>query len=367
MVGVGIIGMGSISLQHVKAYKAFPECCRIYGIYDRHREKAEEKQRALNLEADIYTDYREILKDSRIQLVSICLPPFLHREIAVASMLAGKDVLVEKPMAPSLEECDEMLEIQKKTGRYLGVVSQNRYTKDNAFLREMMKTGRLGTLLWGEAASCWYRGNGYYALKWRGSWELEGGGCLLNHGVHQIDLLNWILGKPREVYGVTANLNHRESQVEDQAAVILKYPQGAVVTLTITLNAHEERQEIHLEGSRAGIRVPFSLSCKFQREDGFPLENQEEREALEKEYEAVKAPGHEPFAEQIEEVLRSVETGKCLGVTGDEGRDSVEVITAVYASAVSGKPVKLPIGRDSYFYKGKDRIKLLKGEEKENV
>lgn len=366
MVGVGILGMGSIAAQHIKAYKLFPQYCRIYGVYDRNRENARKKLKMLQVDGDIYTEYTEFMKDTRIQLVSICLPPFLHRGAAIACMLAGKDVLVEKPMAPSLEECDEMLEIQKKTGRYLGVVSQNRYLKDNVVLKQIITTGRLGTLLWGEATSCWYRGEAYYKNGWRGKWESEGGGCLLNHGVHQIDLLNWILGKPCEVYGVINNKNHRESQVEDQAFAILKYSGGMILTLKVSLNSHKEEQGIHLEGSNAGISTPFLLSCKIQKEDGFPQENFREKTDLLKECKGIKKAEYSLFAGQINEVLSGIMTGKTLGVTGDEGRDSIEVITALYASAVWGKPVKLPIGPESDFYKKRNRIKLLRGEEIEN-
>ena len=365
MVGVGIIGMGSISGQHIEAYKTFQKRCRIYGVYDRKKEKAVEKSQVYGLQADIYTDYRELLKDSRIQLVSICLPPFLHKTVAIDCMKEGKDVLVEKPMAPSLEECDEMLQVQKKTGRYLGVVSQNRYLKDYVFLKKMIQTGRLGVLLSGSAKSCWYRGEAYYKPEWRGTWEFEGGGCVLNHAVHQIDLLNWMLGKPRTVLAMTANVNHRKSQVEDLAAAILQYDRGMMVTLQTSLIAQQEEQGILLEGMEAAVSAPISFSCKIQMENGFPRNDVKKKEEFEQEYTKLKGPFQTPFFGQINDVLESVETGEEKGVTGYDGRDSIEVITAIYASARGKMPVELPIGSSSYFYKKETRMKQLKGEEKE--
>lgn len=351
MLGIGVIGTGSIANQHIKSYNFFKERCQILALYARNREKALEKKKEFLLDAIVYTDYKELLKNPDVNLVSICLPPFLHCQVAIDCMLAGKHVLVEKPMAPTLEECDEMIRVQREMGCYLGVISQNRYTKDNFFLKSMIEHGKLGSVFMGEVKSCWYRGESYYLPQWRGTWELEGGGCVLNHSIHQIDLLNWILGKPCEVYAVTANLNHPNSEVEDLAAAILQYSNDVVVTLNTSLISHGEEQLIRIQGSTASLSAPFAVECNIQREDGFPMVNEKYKEQLKREYEEMKVIHYTGFLGQIAEVLETIESGKFLGESAIAGRDAVEVATAIYASASLKRPVQLPLNKTSIFYK----------------
>lgn len=363
MIGIGIIGMGSISAQHIKAYQFFEDRCRINAIYDRKYKKAAEKKDAFNLECEIYTDYQDLLADDKVQLVSICLPPFMHAKAAVDCMYAGKHVLVEKPMAPSLEECDRMIQVQKETGCYLGVVSQNRYTKDNFFLKNAVSKDEIGRVLFGKVESCWYRGEAYYAPEWRGTWELEGGGCVLNHAIHQIDLLNWIVGMPKEVYAVTANANHKLSEVEDLAAAILKYDSGAVITLTASLVTHGGNQTLALHGTKASLSSPFTIESNMQKDDGFPLENTEVKEQMEKEYKEMNDILYTNYLGQINDILKFLETGENGGVSAFDGRNAVEVAAAVYASAATGKVIKFPLTEPSDFYYKESRLKQLKSEE----
>lgn len=362
MTGVGIIGTGSISESHIRAYQQFSGRCRIAALYARTPEKAVKKKEAFHLDAKVYTDYRKLLEDPEVQLVSICLPPYLHAGVAVECMYAGKHVLLEKPMAPSLEECDRMLAVQKSTGCYLGIVSQNRYRKEHLFLKKMVESKAIGSVLSGEVKSCWYRGNAYYAPKWRGNWETEGGGCILNHAIHQIDLMNWILGKPCEVYAVMKNLGHPGSEVEDMAAAILRYSSGAVFTLNVSLVSHGEEQSIRLQGTKAALTVPFAVESCIENEAGFPKENGELKDLLNREYQSMEDFHFSDFAGQIDMVLKALETGKNGGVTGRDGRAAVEVATALYESAVTKTAVKLPINERSDFYSSERRLMRLKAE-----
>lgn len=366
MIGIGIIGTGSISAQHIKAYQFFKERCRIRALYDRTYEKAAEKKEEFNLDCSVYTDYRELLEDDSVQMVSICLPPFMHAEIAEACMRAGKHVLVEKPMAPSLEECDRMIQVQRETGCYLGVVSQNRYQKDNLFLKHAVERGKIGRVLFGKVESCWYRGENYYAPKWRGTWELEGGGCVLNHAIHQIDLLNWIAGQPKEVYAAVENVNHSQSEVEDLATAVLRYESGAVITLTTSLVTHGEGQSLTLHGTKASLSAPFTVNSNVEQENGFPMENQKMRAQIEENYKESGEVLYANYLGQIDDILEFLETGKSGGVSAFDGRNAVEVATAVYASAAEGKTVSLPITQTSEFYYRESRLKRLKSEEKQD-
>ena len=142
MTGVAVIGTGVISESHIEAYLAFQDRCHIAALCDLVPQKAEALKEKYHLkDTAVYSGCKEMAERSDIRLVSICTPPFTHGESAVICMKAGKHVLVEKPMASSLEECDEMMRVQRETGCYLGVVSQNRYLRDNRSLKSVISSG----------------------------------------------------------------------------------------------------------------------------------------------------------------------------------------------------------------------------------
>ena len=161
MLKVAVIGCGNISGSHIKAYLEFPELCQITALCDIYPEKAEKRKAEFGLaEARIYASHEELLASESVDVISVCTPPYVHSEIAVHGMEAGSNVLVEKPMAASLEECDQMLEAEKRTGKTLGVIAQNRF-----------RTPFMNLKLHTEIDSFWWRGHCYYDLWWRGSWQ----------------------------------------------------------------------------------------------------------------------------------------------------------------------------------------------------
>lgn len=350
MINVAVVGTGNISPMHIKGYLAFPELCRIKALVDIYPEKAEDKKKTFSLDADVYDSIDGILGRDDIELVSIATPPYTHAELAIKAMKAGKHVLVEKPMAASLEECDKMLRVSKKTGRILAQIAQNRFKTSVMSLKAILDSGSIGKILTAQIDSLWWRGHCYYDLWWRGSWEKEGGGCTLNHAVHHIDMLCWMMGLPNCVTAVLGNLAHDNAEVEDISIAILQYGNGALGQLTSSVIHHGEEQRIAFQGEAAGVEIPWKAHASLSKSNGFPIENTELEEKLNKmfnEYTPLENEGH---TAEIENVLLAVKNGDKPLITGDDGRKTVELITAIYKSGFSGQTVTLPLEKDDPFY-----------------
>lgn len=351
MIGVAIVGTGIISEQHIKAYKMFADRCEILAVCDIFPEKAKTQKEKYNLKnAIVYEDYHQMLERKDIQLVSICTPPFTHASCAIDCMQRGKHVLVEKPMASSLDECDQMIQTQRKTGSFLSVISQNRYTEENQKLKKLLASGIAGKIYFGQVESFWFRGHSYYDLWWRGTWEKEGGGSTLNQAVHQIDLLNWMMGRPKTVTAILGNVAHNNAEIEDVSAAVFTYENGAMVTLTTSLVTHGEGQRIILQCEKASLSSPWDVKCSSSTPSGFPERNTEMETLIRKAYDAMPKPVYTGHAGQIDNVLHFLETGEQAVEGSRDGRLALEVITAIYQSGFTSKTVSLPIDMNSPFY-----------------
>ena len=349
MIRVAIVGTGNISHAHVQGYLQFPDRCQIVALVDIVPEKAQRMKEQYHLEADVYDDHQAILPRQDIDLVDICTPPYVHASISINCLRSGKNVVCEKPMAASLEECDEMLRARDESGKKLSIIAQNRFRQPIADLKALLDSGIAGPVRHAQVDSFWWRGHCYYDLWWRGTWEKEGGGCTLNHAVHHIDMLCWMMGLPEKVTSVIANVAHDNAEVEDLSATILQYP-GALGQLTASVVHHAEEQQLIFQCEKAKIAAPFSCYASVSKPNGFPERN----EALEKEiadYAAslprVKWEGH---TGQLESILTSLETDAPIAITGEDGRRTIELITSVFKSGATGQTVSLPLQKDDPFY-----------------
>jgi UDP-N-acetyl-2-amino-2-deoxyglucuronate dehydrogenase len=351
MIKVAIVGTGSISQEHIKGYLQFPDRCKIVALVDIYPEKAEEKRQRFNLvEADVYDDHKKILDREDIDLIDICTPPYVHAEIAISSLNAGKNVMGEKPMAASLEECDAMIEAAKANNKLLSVVAQNRYRTSYMKLKKTLDSGLAGDIVHAQIDSLWWRGHSYYDLWWRGTWEKEGGGCTLNHAVHHIDMAAWMMGMPEEVQAIMSNTSHDNAEVEDISISILKYENGALGQITSSVVHHGEEQQVVFQGKNARISAPWKVYASTAKSNGFPERNVSLEEEIEKYYEGLSETKYEGHAAQIDDVLNYFETGKKVLVSGEDGKKSLELITAIYKSAAARQPVKLPLSKKDPFY-----------------
>ena len=210
MINVAIVGTGNIANAHVTGLLTFPERCKIVALCDIYPEKAKAMKEKYALDCEVFADHQKMLDSQvKIDLVHVCTPPYVHCEIAVNSMNAGCNVVVEKPMATCLEECDRMMETEKRNGVTMACIAQNRFRNSIYRLKKTVDSNLAGKICLANVQSAWWRGHCYYDLWWRGTWEKEGGGPTLNHAVHHIDMLNWLEGRlPESVMAMLANVMH---------------------------------------------------------------------------------------------------------------------------------------------------------------
>ncbi|WP_338554336.1 Gfo/Idh/MocA family oxidoreductase [Paenibacillus sp. KS-LC4] len=350
MLKVAVIGAGAISSAHLEAYKAFGERCKVVAICDSYMDKAQAKQEQFQLEgAKIAADYKELL-GAEIDLVSICTPPYTHAPIAVDFLNAGKHVLVEKPMASSLQECDLMNEAARRSGKILSVVAQNRFKTPMMKLKSVVDSGLMGPIVHAQVDSFWWRGHCYYDLWWRGTWEKEGGGCTLNHAVHHIDALLWMMGQPSELQAFMANTSHDNAEVEDLSMAMLRFPQGALGMVTSSVVHHGEEQQLIFQGKQARVSVPWKMNASIAQPNGFPIANEELEQQLQSLYDGLPEVAYTGHSGQIDNVLTAIETGAPVLIDGISGRSTLEFITGIYKSASTGEKVSFPLIQSDPFY-----------------
>ncbi|MET3505319.1 Gfo/Idh/MocA family protein [Halalkalibacter oceani] len=350
MLNVAIIGLGAISPSHIEGYKQFSDRCRIVALCDLDPEKAKQRAAEFNLQAEVYQEYEEIVKRSDIDLVSVCTPPFTHAQIAIDLLNSGKHVLVEKPMASSLEECDAMNEAAERNKRILSVVAQNRFRTPMMKLKHVLETGLMGPIVHTQVDSFWWRGHSYYDLWWRGTWEKEGGGCTLNHAVHHIDIFLWMNGMPAEITAVASNTSHDNAEVEDLSIAIGRYDNGSLAQITSSVVHHGEEQQLIFQGKHARVSAPWKVKASQSKQNGFPETDPALEGKLQDVYDQQPEVEHEGHAGQIDDVILAIEGKKAVLVDGVQGRQTLEFISAIYQASSLGQSVKLPLDKESPFY-----------------
>lgn len=354
MLKVMIIGCGGIAPAHIEGYLHADEETKIVLLADQNTERANGLIQRYGLkDARALADYREGLDEADV--VSVCTPPALHCEIAVAALSHGCHVLLEKPMAPSLAECDRIIETAEAQGRCLSVVVQSRFISGIRNAIDIVKSGAYGRNLYARIHSVWYRGESYYDLGWRGRWEVEGGGCTQNHSIHHIDLLLWAKGMPSSVSAVMTNLNHHNSQEEDFSSSVLRYHDGSIAELTSSLVSHGEPQKLIFQMEKAGLAIPFEAYASKPRENGFPMPDDEMIEKLTADFNSRPKLKLENHDGQVNNFLRAINGREALAATGQDGRNCIELITGVYQSAITHREVAFPIDKNGVFYTGEWR------------
>src|SRR5258708_5532124 len=249
--GFGIIGCGVIAPTHASAVAALPNA-RLVAVADAVPEKARSFAAEHGVAWD--ADPGALLARPDIDVVSVCVPSGRHADIGVEAARAGKHLVMEKPLEITVEAADRLLDAAASAGVQLTVISQHRFDPGPRRLRELVDQGRLGRLILGDAVVKWYRSQGYYdSCDWRGTWAVDGGGALMNQGVHYVDLLCWIMGEVEEVTALCATQAHI-IEVEDVALALLRFRSGAVGVLQATTAAYPGLPE-RLEVSGTGGTV----------------------------------------------------------------------------------------------------------------
>ena len=362
MINVAIVGTGSIANLHVQGLLEFKDRCRIVALCDIYPEKAQAMKEKYELDsATVFANHEDMLSSGvKIDVVHVCTPPYVHASISIDCMNAGVNVLCEKPMASSLEECDKMLEAEKKNKVTLGIIAQNRFRNGVYKLKKLADSGLAGKICLARVNSEWWRGHSYYDLWWRGTWEKEGGGPTLNHAVHHIDMLNWIEGRsPIEATAVLANVMHDNAEVEDLSLACLKYEDGTVAEVLSSVISHGEEQGIILQCADAKISMPCDVKAEVAMENGFPRDerNTELLKKINEYYNNIPDLKYEGHTGEIDNYLTAIENGEKPLIMGVDGRRTIELITSIFAAGFEKKTISLPIDEKSKYYKAEGILK----------
>lgn len=339
-----LIGCGMISPNHIKAaLENNLEIVALCDLMESNREKAlelipEDKRSGVKL----YADYQKMLEELHPQLVAIALGSGLKKRLACDCMRAGANVIVEKPIALSLADADEMIATAKKCGVQLCVNHQLRFGKTVRAVQNAAADGDFGKLLHGTVQVRRNRNKAYFdAAKWRGTW-VQDGGTLMNQCIHYTDLLQWFMGSDvTEVFAYTDNLTHPYTEAEDLGLAVLKFANGAYGMIEGSINTYPQNLSdsmalfgdagtVSLEGKTLDDVKAWSLAKGPQSRD----------EALIKFGIEDLGSGHVPM---YRDVVRALENGTSPACTAEEGRKALELVLAIYKSAAEGVPVRLPL------------------------
>ncbi|MDR0576550.1 MAG: Gfo/Idh/MocA family oxidoreductase [Candidatus Accumulibacter sp.] len=361
-VKVGIIGCGKVSDLHAAALKNVPEA-RFAAVCSRSPEKAGKYAERYGVQG--FCDVGEMVARGGVEAVIVCTPHPAHRDAAVAAARAGAHVLVEKPLASSLRDCDDMLAAAKEAGVKLGLVCQRRFYAPVQRMRRAIDEGKIGAPALGVVTMLGWRDEKYYASDpWRGQWRSEGGGVLVNQAPHQLDLLQWFMGPVDTLYGAWSNLNHPYIEVEDSAVAVIRFKNGALGNVLVS-NSQKPGLfgKVHVHGQNgASVGVQTDGGAMFIAgmtsvleppvNDLWTVPGEEDLlEQWKKQDSALfnglpDATGHY-FQLQIGDFLRAVIEDRPPLVTGDDGRRTVEIFTAIYRAQRTGAPVRFPLAPEA--------------------
>ena len=344
--GFGIVGTGVIAAMHAAAVAALPRA-RLAAVTDVADGAAAAFAAARGCAAEPGLD--QLLARPDVDVVCVCVPSGLHAEIGVRAALAGKHLVVEKPIDVTLAAADRLIEAARAAGVALTVISQHRFDPGLIELKQLLADGALGRLVLAEASTKWYRTQAYYdSAAWRGTWAMDGG-SLMNQGIHYVDLLRWCMGPVTEVTAVCVTQAH-QVEVEDTALAIVRFASGAVGTILSSTAAYPgfpQRLEITgtdgtviVEDGRI-VRRAFGPNTGASEAEGSAGPGAIGGLGAAADPAAIEVASH---AAQIADLLAAVEEGRAPAVDGQAGRDALEIVRAVYESARTGAQVRLPAG-----------------------
>lgn len=337
MVGFGIVGCGHIARKHAEQLQQI-EHGNLVAVCDSRSEAMQpfiEKYGATG-----YQHYEDMLHDKRIQAVCICTPSGSHARLAIEAARAGKHVVVEKPMALSLEDADAIINHCHENGVQLTVVHPNRFRPAIVALRKMMDDGRFGRLSHVNATVRWNRNQQYYdSAPWRGT-KAEDGGVLMNQAIHNLDLMLWIVGEPAEVFSMDAT-RFRQMETEDVSVGCVRFQNGAlgVVEACVTVYPENFEESLTIFGEKGTIQIGGKTAnfIKYLKIEG--MDEKECQSLIEQiDRDPFGVPGHRRILEDFVEAIR---TGRQPAVTGEEGRRALRFVLSFYESAARKQPIRL--------------------------
>jgi UDP-N-acetyl-2-amino-2-deoxyglucuronate dehydrogenase len=336
--GFGIVGTGVIASVHAAAIAMLPDA-RLAAITDLAADAAQAFAEARGCPAE--PDLGALLARPDVEVVCVCVPSGLHAQVGVQAARAGKHLVVEKPIDVSLDAADRLIVAAREARVALTVISQHRFDPGLIELKRLLDEQALGRLVLGEASTKWYRTQGYYdSAEWRGTYAMDGG-SLMNQGVHYVDLLRWCLGRPAEVTAVCTTQAH-QIEVEDTALAIVRFASGAVGNILSSTAAFPGfPQRLEITGTQGTVTVKDGqIVRRALVADPGPTPRADAAVACSAAADpaAVDVASH---AAQLADLLDAVDTRREPASSGQDGRDTLGLVLAVYESSRSGRPVRL--------------------------
>ena len=352
-----VIGAGKVADIHASILAALPDS-EFVGVCSRTLGKAESLAARYHVAA--YTDLTAMIHDLAVEMVIVCTPHPAHAAPAIQAIERGVHVLVEKPLAASLADCDAMIGAAERAHVKLGVISQRRWYAASQRVKAAIDAGKIGKPVLGTVTMLGWRDHAYYISDpWRGRWETEGGGVLVNQAPHQLDLLLWYMGEIAEVFGYWANLNHPYIEVEDTALAVIRFKSGALGNIIMS-NAQNPGLygKVHLfgdNGASIGVQTdggamfiagmtsvqepPINDLWTVSGEDHLLAQWQADDRALFAQIDPIR----HYFTLQIEDFLSAIQHDRSPMVSAADGRRVVELFTAIYRSQQTGTSVQFPL------------------------
>jgi predicted dehydrogenase len=333
---VAIVGTGAIAEQHVDAIRGLEGDLVLVAAadIDTSRVTAFAERHAI---PGRYGALDELLESERPDLVHVCTPPTAHAALVIRCLRAGACVFCEKPPTVSLAELDEVERAEHETGRSSSFVCQMRFGSGAQHLRRLIDTGSLGRPLVAVAHTTWFRDAAYYDVPWRGRWESEAGGPTIGHGIHTVDLMLWLLGEWREVRAKIGRVD-RDIETEDVSLAIVEFESGALGSVVTSVVSPREETYLRFDFQRATVELRHlyaytDADWRFTPAPGAG-------EAVREEWERFPAARPSSQGSQLREIVAALRRGDRLPAGPAEVRPTMEFITAVYRSAMTGLPVE---------------------------
>jgi predicted dehydrogenase len=351
-----LVGCGKVAGIHAQALRA-SAASELVAVCDTDSSRAQ--QFAAKYGGAPFTGLAALLREVRPDAVVICTPHPLHADATVAAAEAGAHVLVEKPMAASVEDCDRMIEAARKAGVLLGVVSQRRFYEPVKRMKAAIDAGKIGKPILGVFQMYSWRDEAYYQSDpWRGTWAGEGGGVLVNQSPHQLDILQWLMGPIEEIGGYWGTLNHPSIEVDDTAVAAVRFRGGALGSIVASVSQKPGiYTKVHIHGSNGasvGVETDHGATFVAGVSSGVPdpplndlwtIPGEEDFLAKFEAEDRALASGRDVMEYyhglQIDDFLAAILEGRKPAVTGEDGRVVVEMAQAIYRSQREGRPVRL--------------------------
>lgn len=337
-----IIGAGSIAETHAEAI-TLAKGARLVAVHARSKERAEAFAKKYG--AEYVPDLEALAERPDIQAVTIATPSGAHTEAALPFLRRGKTVLCEKPLDVTMEKVDNMLAVAEANGALLAGAFQFRMGKGARALKKAAEEGRFGRLALCSAYLKWWRDPSYYEVGWRGTKALDGGGALMNQGIHAIDLLQWVVGMPKSIFAYSDRIAHKNIEVEDTLVASMRFHNGAMGVI--------EASTACRPGTNLRIEVRGDHGAAILENDSFLLwefqdERPEDAALREASPNAVtsgtsnpKGAGVQGHRMLVEDLVQAIRTGSEPVAVGREARKAVQIVLAAYQSAAEGRPVEI--------------------------